>query len=106
MSWHLSGRGRHRMRAEPERPHPAAQYVIDRLSENRPPPDADIATIRRHYNLSRRAFLTELEPIESVTHIVPEGAPRHSAVAAGRANRAHCLPSAQDVLQLLAGQAS
>lgn len=80
MSWHLSSRGRHPMRAEPERPHPAAQHVIDRLSENRPSPDADIATIRRHYNLSRRAFLTELEPIESVAHIVPEGAPRMTVI--------------------------
>jgi acetyl esterase len=56
---------------EPEAPHPSAQYVIDQLSQNRPPPDADIATVRRHYNLSRRAFLSELEPVVSVSHIVP-----------------------------------
>jgi acetyl esterase len=71
MSWHVAGRGSRPARLEPEGPHPAARYVIDRLSENPLPPDADIATIRRHYNLSRRAFLTELEPVESVFHIVP-----------------------------------
>jgi acetyl esterase len=63
-----------------EGPHPAAQYVIDRLSENPPPPDADIAAIRRHYNLSRRAFLAELEPVESVFHVVPGGAPRLTVI--------------------------
>jgi acetyl esterase len=70
------------MRLEPERPHPTAQYVIDRLSENQLPPDADIAAIRRHYNLSRRAFLAELEPVESVFHVVPGGglAPRLTVI--------------------------
>jgi acetyl esterase len=71
MSWHMTGRASRPARGEPQEPHPAAQYVIGRLSENRLPPDADIAAVRRHYNLSRRAFLTALEPVESVTHIVP-----------------------------------
>ena len=71
MNWHLAGRSLRPARLEPEGPHPAAQHVIDQLSQNRLPPDADIAAIRRHYNLSRRAFLTELEPVESVFHVVP-----------------------------------
>ena len=82
MSWHVPGRSPRPARLEPERPHPAAQYVIERLSENRLSPDSDIAAIRRHYNLSRRAFLSELEPVESVFHLVPEDgvAPRLTVI--------------------------
>jgi len=71
MSWHVPGRSHRPARIEPDGPHPAAKSVIDRLAQNRLTPDADIAAIRRHYNLSRRPFLSELEPVESVFHIVP-----------------------------------
>jgi len=84
MSWQgfLSGRSPRTARLEPDRPHPAAQYVIEQLSQNRLSTDADIAAIRRHYNLSRRAFLSDLEPVESVFHVVPSDgiAPRLTVI--------------------------
>jgi len=66
-----AGRSLRLVHSEPEAPHPTAQRVIELLAENRPPAGADIAAVRRHYNLSRRQFLSELEPVESVFHIIP-----------------------------------
>ena len=62
----------------PDEPHPTAQRVIELLAEGKPPEGAGIAALRRHYNLSRRQFLSELEPVESVFHILPaeRGVPR------------------------------
>jgi len=67
---------------EPDRPHPTAQRVVELLAQNRSPAKMDIAAIRRHYNLSRRQFLSELEPVESVIHILPAGgcAPRLTVI--------------------------
>jgi acetyl esterase len=62
----------------PQVPHPTAQRVIELLGENKPPEGLGIVALRRHYNLSRRQFLSELEPVESVFHILPaeRGVPR------------------------------
>ena len=64
--------------SEPDAPHPTAQRVIDLLGETIPSADTPIAAVRRRYNLSRRQFLPELEPVESVFHILPaeRGVPR------------------------------
>jgi len=64
----------------PQEPHPTAQRVIELLGE--PPEGLGIAALRRHYNLSRRQFLSELEPVESVFHILPSerGVPRLTVI--------------------------
>lgn len=64
--------------SEPDAPHPTAQRVIDLLGEAMPPPDAPLAAIRHRYNLNRRQFLSELETVESVFHVLPaeRGVPR------------------------------
>jgi acetyl esterase len=54
----------------PDEPHPTARRVIDILAGG-VAPGPDLAAIRRHYNLSRRQFLSELEPVESVFHVHP-----------------------------------
>jgi len=64
------------VRENPSAPHPTAQRVIDLLSEERRPDLSDIAAVRRHYNLSRRQFLGEMEQVESVTHICAPDVPR------------------------------
>jgi len=63
--------------AAPDAPHPTARRVVEILSQEKPD-GLGIAALRRHYNLSRRQFLTELEPVESVFHIHPAepGVPR------------------------------
>jgi acetyl esterase len=68
--------------SEPDAPHPTAQRVIEILGDTLPPPDADIRAIRHRYNLSRRQFLTELEPVESIVHILPaeRGVPRLTVI--------------------------
>ena len=57
--------------------------MIDILGDSvPPPPDAPIRVVRHRYNLDRRQFLTELEPVESVFHIVPaeRGVPRLTVI--------------------------
>lgn len=47
-----------------------------------PPFGTDIRAVRHRYNLSRRQFLPELEPVESVFHILPaeRGVPRLTVI--------------------------
>jgi len=61
----------------PGAPHPTAQRVMEILSDTKIE-GLGLAAMRRHYNVSRRQFLTELEPVESVFHILPSerGVPR------------------------------
>src|SRR5439155_10545065 len=80
MSSPAFGRSLRLVSREPDSPHPTAQRVIDLLAQNRSPAEMDIAAVRRHYNLSRRQFLSELEPVESVVHIIPAGAPRLTVI--------------------------
>lgn len=78
----------------PDAPHPTAQRVMDILAgSTRPGPD--IGDIRRHYNVSRRQFLSELEPVESVFHIHPAGgaAPRLTIIRPRQFKRGDRLPA-------------
>ena len=61
----------------PEAPHPTAQRVIEILADGKSQ-GLGLAAMRRHYNISRRQFLSEMEPVESVFHILPaeRGVPR------------------------------
>ena len=63
---------------EPDAPHSTAQRVIEILGNRPPPAGAEIRAMRYRYNVARRQFLTEMEPVESVFHIVPaeRGVPR------------------------------
>ena len=62
----------------PDAPHPTAQHVIALLMSARPAASLPIAEARRRYNVSRRQFLAEMEPVESIFHICPAepGVPR------------------------------
>jgi len=64
--------------SEPDAPHPSAQRVIEILGSTAPPADSDIAAVRRRYNLARRQFLAEMEPVESIFYSLPNvrGVPR------------------------------
>jgi len=64
--------------SEPDAPHPTARRVIEILGDTLPPADAPIRAVRHRYNLSRRQFLAEMEPVESIFHILPaeRGVPR------------------------------
>lgn len=83
------------VRGEPDVPHPTAQRVIELLSNATPFRGGDIAAIRRSYNLSRRQFLGELEPVESVFHIVPANgaAPRLTVIRPTKFRRGMRLPA-------------
>jgi acetyl esterase len=61
----------------PEAPHPTAQRVMEILADGKTR-GLGLAAMRRHYNVSRRQFLSEMEPVESVFHIIPaeRGVPR------------------------------
>ena len=61
----------------PEAPHPTAQRVMEILADTRIE-GMGLAAMRRHYNVSRRQFLSEMEAVESVFHIFPSerGVPR------------------------------
>jgi acetyl esterase len=61
----------------PEAPHPTAQRVMEILADGKTQ-GLGLAAMRRHYNVSRRQFLSEMEPVESVFHIIPaeRGVPR------------------------------
>jgi acetyl esterase len=67
------------VQSEPVAPHPTAQRVIEILGNTGVPPEGTpIRAVRHRYNLNRRQFLAELEPVESIFHIVPaeRGVPR------------------------------
>ena len=68
--------------SDPVAPHPTAQRVIAALAADPRPEGRGIAAIRRHYNLSRRRFLAEMEPVESIVHICPPqpGVPRLTVI--------------------------
>lgn len=68
--------------SEPDAPHPTAQRVIEILGDAPPPIDASIRAVRHRYNLSRRQFLAELEPVENIFHILPaeRGVPRLTVI--------------------------
>jgi acetyl esterase len=67
---------------EPDVPHSTAQRVIEILGDTPPPVGVDIRAVRHRYNLSRRQFLAELEPVESIFHILPaeRGVPRLTVI--------------------------
>ena len=82
--------------SEPAQPHPTAQRVIEILGDSvPPPPDAPIRVVRHRYNLNRRQFLTELEPVESVFHIVPatRGVPRLTVIRPHNFRQYESLPA-------------
>ena len=83
------------VRGEPDAPHPTAQRVIELLSDGKPFHGGDIAALRRGYNLSRRHFLGEMEPVESVFHIIPSNgaAPRLTVIRPTRFRRGMRLPA-------------
>jgi acetyl esterase len=67
--------------SEPDTPHPTAQRVIELVGDVSPPASGvPLAAVRHRYNLSRRQFLSELEAVESVFHVLPaeRGVPRLS----------------------------
>ena len=78
----------------PDEPHPTAQRVIDILSGS-VAPGQDLAAIRRAYNLSRRQFLGEMEPVESVFHVIPSNgaAPRLTVIRPTKFRRGMRLPA-------------
>lgn len=65
---------------EPDEPHSTARRVLELLSQEpaQSPGEVGITAFRRRYNLNRRQFLAEMEPVESVVHIWPSvpGVPR------------------------------
>ena len=65
----------------PQAPHPTAQRVIEILQSSLPA-GHDPAAMRRAYTVSRRQFLSEMEPVESVFHIHPAAgiAPRLTVI--------------------------
>lgn len=68
--------------SEPDAPHPTAQRVIEILADAPPPASTDIRAIRHRYNLNRRQFLAEMEPVENIFHILPaeRGVPRLTVI--------------------------
>ena len=81
---------------EPDAPHPTAQHVIDVLGNAlAPPPGTDIAMVRRFYNLNRRRFLAELEPVENIIHILPavRGVPRLTVIRPRNFKQGERLPA-------------
>jgi len=81
--------------SEPDAPHPTAQRVIEILGNNAPPPDAPIRAVRHRYNLARRQFLAEMEPVESVFHILPaeRGVPRLTIIRPRNFRQGERLPA-------------
>lgn len=60
------------VKSAPDIPDPTVLRVIELLGDASPPSrDTPIAAVRRRYNLSRRQLLSALEPVESVSHILP-----------------------------------
>jgi len=82
--------------SEPDQPHSTARKVMGILGETTAPPsDVNIAAVRRRYNLSRRQFLAELEPVESVFHILPaeRGVPRLTVIRPRQFRQGETLPA-------------
>ncbi len=79
----------------PDEPHPTAQRVIELLGNTLAPPDADIRAVRHRYNLNRRQFLAEMQPVESVFHILPaeRGAPRLTVIRPRKFRQGDPLPA-------------
>lgn len=78
----------------PDAPHPTAQRVMEILDASTKQ-GADLAAIRRNYNVSRRQFLSELQPVESVLHIHPAGgaAPRLTVIRPQQFKQGEKLPA-------------
>ena len=81
--------------SEPVAPHPTAQRVIEMLGNTVPPADMPIRGVRHRYNLARRQFLSELEPVESVFHILPaqRGVPRLTIIRPKKYQAGDWLPA-------------
>jgi acetyl esterase len=81
--------------SEPEVPHSTAQRVIEMLGNTAPPVDMPIRAVRHRYNLARRQFLTGLEPVESVFHILPSerGVPRLTVIRPHKFRQGDWLPA-------------
>jgi acetyl esterase len=81
--------------SEPDAPHPTAQRVIEILGDALPPADAGIRALRHRYNLSRRQFLAELEPVENILHILPavRGVPRLTVIRPRNFRQGERLPA-------------
>jgi acetyl esterase len=80
---------------EPDAPHSTAQRVIEILGATLPPADANIRAIRHRYNLSRRQFLAEMEPVENIFHILPaeRGVPRLTVIRPRNYRQGQRLPA-------------
>jgi acetyl esterase len=80
---------------EPDAPHSTAQRVIEILSATPLPAAADIRAIRHRYNLSRRQFLAEMEPVENIFHILPaeRGVPRLTVIRPRNYRQGEKLPA-------------
>jgi acetyl esterase len=65
----------------PQAPHPTAERVMEILADGKTQGQG-LAAMRRHYNVSRRQFLSEMEVVESVFHILPSqrGVPRLTVI--------------------------
>ena len=81
--------------SEPDAPHSTAQRVIEILGATLPPAGADIRAIRHRYNLNRRQFLAEMEPVESIFHILPaeRGVPRLTVIRPRNYRQGQRLPA-------------
>ncbi len=80
---------------EPETPHSTAQRVIEILGDATPPAGTDIRAVRHRYNLNRRQFLADMQPVESVFHIVPavRGVPRLTVIRPHKFREGDWLPA-------------
>jgi acetyl esterase len=80
---------------EPDGPHSTAQRVIEILGATLPPANADIRAIRHRYNLNRRQFLAEMEPVENIFHILPaeRGVPRLTVIRPRNYRQGQRLPA-------------
>jgi acetyl esterase len=80
---------------KPDAPHTTAQRVIEILSATPLPAAADIRAIRHRYNLSRRQFLAEMEPVENIFHILPaeRGVPRLTVIRPRNYRQGQKLPA-------------
>jgi acetyl esterase len=78
----------------PSEPHSTARRVMEILGDSTAP-GLGLAALRRHYNLSRRQFLSELQPVESVFHIHPavRGVPRLTVIRPRGFKRGDRLPA-------------
>jgi acetyl esterase len=80
---------------EPDGPHSTVERVIEILGATMPPANADIRAIRHRYNLNRRQFLAEMEPVENIFHILPaeRGVPRLTVIRPRNYRQGQRLPA-------------